>query len=67
MSASSRTFAFGKTARRLALALVLCTGVAGGAAIAAAPSEHRETQQVEVEAGTLDNNWPQPTPVAPQS
>ena len=58
MSAPSRALAFRKTARQFVVALTLCAGVAGGAAIGAMPGQEGPTHRV-----TADNNWP--TPPAP--
>ncbi|MEW2404479.1 hypothetical protein [Streptomyces sp. NPDC046862] len=60
MSAPSRAQAFRKTARQFTLALVLCAGVAGGAAIGAAPGQEGPTHRV-----TADNDWPTPPSPAP--
>lgn len=57
MSAPSRAQAFRKTARQFALALALCAGVAGGAAVEAVPGPQGPTHRV-----TADNDWPTPPP-----
>lgn len=57
MSAPSRVQAFRKTARQFVVALALCAGVAGVAAIGTAPGQEGPAHRV-----TADNDWPQPQP-----
>ncbi len=55
MSASVRS-AGSRIARQFALAVILCTGVAGGAAVTALLGEDPVSRQVVVDRA--DNNWP---------